>query len=250
MKQRYLSAEALLRCRLLTSDGALAGLTDLILDTEDWHVRFLAAGVQRWATDHDVLVTPQLVARVDEARGVVTLDLSSTDLAAGPLLDTGRGPGGFDDAAIVMPAAWRARWRARVESGGGGVGAHPAAGLDLDPTRIGTGQLIRGDTLRGMRAETADGHRLRIQDLLIDDSDWTLAYLDLLATASGRPGRDSTPRPQHCLLARTGIDWLNRDAQTLHLSVWMQELRDAPAGPLPLAGGSDVTPVRVLTPKG
>ncbi len=34
MNSTYRSVEALLACRLLTQDGAEAGLTDLILDTE------------------------------------------------------------------------------------------------------------------------------------------------------------------------------------------------------------------------
>jgi hypothetical protein len=108
-------------------------------------------------------------------------------------------------------------------------------------------QLIRADTLRGMLAETVDGSLLRIRDLLIDDSDWSLAYLDLLR-ADGPGSRGGQGEALRCLLGRNGIDWLNRRAQTLHLAVWMQELRKAPAGRLPVAGGAD-TPVRILTPE-
>jgi hypothetical protein len=43
MSQSFLSADSLLRCKLQTLDRAEAVLTDLILDTEDWRVRFLAA---------------------------------------------------------------------------------------------------------------------------------------------------------------------------------------------------------------
>ncbi|MCG6940234.1 MAG: hypothetical protein LJE69_03165 [Thiohalocapsa sp.] len=258
MIQSLLSADALLRCRLLTLDGAVAGLTDLILDTEGWRVRFLAADVRQWAPDRDALVTPRLVADVDEASGVVSLDLTAADLAATPPLAVRNGIAGFDEAGVVVPPNWREHWRARIQPEGG-VDAPPApaeggevaadlfADVDLDPERISAAQLVRAETLRGMRTETADGTVLRIQDLLIDDRDWSLAHLDLLLAADRGTRGGGDAKPLRCLLTPSGIDWLNTEAGTLYLSVWVQELRDAPTRPLPVAGNDGVK-VRVLEP--
>ncbi|WP_295885778.1 hypothetical protein [uncultured Thiohalocapsa sp.] len=107
--------------------------------------------------------------------------------------------------------------------------------------------MVRLDTLRGVQVETADGTALVVQDLLIDDSDWSLSYLDLLLPADRDARGGAEAKPLRCLLPPRGIDWLNTDAGKLHLTVWMQELRDAPTQPLPVAGGEAVR-VRVLEP--
>jgi hypothetical protein len=259
MNQSLLSADQLLRCRLLTTDGTEAGLADLILDTAEWRVRFLAADARQWIPERDALVIPRLVADVDEVGGVVSLDLSGADLAATPPLAVGDRIAGFETAGIVVPPNWREHWRARMQPEGG-VDAPPApaegeevaadlADPDLDPEQISAAQLVRAETLRGMRVETADGTVLRIQDLLIDDTDWSLALLDLLLAADIGARGGGEAKPLRCLLTPTGIDWLNADAGTLYLSVWMQELRDAPTRPLPLAGSGGVR-VRTLEPAG
>lgn len=253
MTPTFRSVETLLACRLLTRDGTEAGLTDLILDTEDWRVQFLIADARQWAVDADAVLTPRLVANIDENRARIVLDLSAADLQASPLLAVGEGLAGFDEAGTTTPPHWREHWRARMQPESGADAPPPPAGDDEVAADLGVEtdlsveQLIRADTLRGMTAETVDGSLLRIRDLLIDDSDWSLAYLDLLR--ADRPGsRGGQGEALRCLLGRNGIDWLNRRAQTLHLAVWMQELRKAPAGRLPVAGGAD-TPVRILTPE-
>jgi hypothetical protein len=265
MNPTYRSAEALLGCRLLTRDGMEAGLRDLILDIEQWRVRFLTADAKNWALDRDAVLVPRLVASIDEDRGIMSLDLTASGLEASPLLSVSDGLAGFDVAGMPTPPNWREHWRARMQPEGefpreddpGGDMAPPPApgeddevGADLSAeTDLSADQLIRAETLRGLRAETADGTVLTIQDLLIDDTDWALAYLDLLLPADRGARGGSEAKPLRCLLARSGIDWLNPKTETLHLSVFMQELRDAGTGQLPVAGGAG-TSVRILTPKG
>ena len=250
MHPSFRSAETLLGCRLLTRDGFEAGLTDLILDTQAWRVRFLAVDAQTWALDRDALLTPRIIADIDAARRLISVDLTAADLKASPLLDVGAGLGGFGNAGMPRPPHWREHWRARVAPEAGMPPPPPPAhagetAADLSAeTELSADQLIRVDTLRGLRAETADGSELRIQDVLIDDTHWTVAYFDLLRTAD-RGARGREPGPLRCLLPPGAVDWLSPKAETLYLTVFIQELRDARTQRMPVAGGAE-TSVRVL----
>lgn len=250
MHSTYRSAETLLACRLVTQDGFEARLTDLILDARDWHVRFLAVDAQNWALDRDALLTPRILGTIDEVRGRIGINLTAEELKASPLLDVGSGRAGFAEAGVLTPPHWREHWRARIA---------PEAGLDPPPppvhaaetapdlgaeTALSADQMIGADNLRGLRAETADGSELRILDLLIDDTDWSVAYFDL-RRAADRGARGREVRPLRCLLPPSGVDWLNPKTETLYLNVFIQELRDAPTQRLPVAGGAG-TAVRVL----
>jgi hypothetical protein len=254
MNQSFLSAQTLLRCQFLTRDGSGAGITDLILDALSWRVRFLAIEAVQGGPHQDLLVTPWLVAEVDEARRTVVLDLIAADLEAAPPLAFGEGVVGLENAGVIVPPDWRSRFEpdAGIDAhpapaGGDVMAADPAAGADFDPEQLQAAQLTRLTGLRRMRAETADGTELRIQDLLIDENDWPVAYLDLLLPADRGARGGGEAKPLRCLLARTGIDWLDPYEQTLHLAVFIQEIRDAPTWPLAVAGRADAR-VRTLVP--
>ena len=258
MNDTFRSVETLLACRLLTRDGVEAGLTDLVFDIDAWRVVFLLADTQSWAPHRDAVLTPRLISGIDESRQLISLDLTGSELQASPLLEVGDGIAGFDNAGMAVPPNWRQHWQARRQPEGdipvGGVDAPPpparddevAADLGVE-TDLSAEQLLRADTLNGMRAETADGRDLHVRDLLIDDSDWSLAYLDLVRDEDH--GAGGTAAPLRCLLARNGIDWLNPKTETLHLAVFIQELRDAQMRPLPLAGGANKR-VRMLDTQG
>ncbi|MFP4063773.1 MAG: hypothetical protein ACLFQ1_12265, partial [Halochromatium sp.] len=75
-----------------------------------------------------------------------------------------------------------------------------------------------------------------IDDLVFDDRDWALAYLDL---SMGWPSTTAAADPHGsvhpCLVSRQSIDWLDPAEETLHLAVGAQELRTASAMPSPVA---------------
>jgi hypothetical protein len=252
MSQSLLSAELLLGCRLRTADGAEAGLTDLILDTEQWSVQFLAVDAQRWALDRDLVLTPRLLSGVDEARRELTLGLTGAELRASPQLDMDdEGFAGFDNAAETTPA-WRRHWQAEMQ---------PEAGVDPPPppaeedevaadlgaeTQVSAEQLVRMDVLRTLAIRATDGVDLRVEDLLIDDSDWSLAYLQAVLPADASAGAHDL----RCLVPRQGIQALDRAGEMLHLGVSSQQLRDAPQAPLPVTTAPEDATAHVLSLSG
>ncbi len=241
MTDSYLSAERLLGCKLRTLDAANAGLRDLILDTEQWQVRFLAAEADAWAPDRDVLITPRSVAGVDETRRELELDLDAKTLRASPLVAPGDGLSGLDNEGW-LPPAWEQTWRAEIDpeqmvdappAPVDDTAAEIALELGSEPDLFAE-RWVRFNTLRRFFAETSDGVRMRIIDLLIDDTDWGLAYLEL-----NLPSED-TEQALPCLMSRRCIDWLDRETETLHLKVSRQALYDAAQRADPRGGDGEL----------
>jgi hypothetical protein len=68
----------------------------------------------------------------------------------------------------------------------------------------------------------------------------------MAANDDKRPGTDHHGS-EPCLVARQAIDWLNPAGETLHMAVWAEELRTAPAMPSPVAF-DERAPVRIYAP--
>lgn len=157
------------------------------------------------------------------------------------------GLAGFGDED-ALPPDWAAHWRAEIDpedvvdpppAPADKVESEVAADLGAE-TDLSADGVLRAETLLGWTVETADGVALTLNDLVFDDRDWALAYLDLSmggrnTTAGGTAAADPHGSEQQCLVPRQSIDWLDPAEETLHLAVGAQELRAASAKPSPVA---------------
>jgi len=234
MTQTFLSMNTLLGWRLHTTDGMTAGLRDALLDTDSWTVHLLLAEAEAWAPERELLVAPRMVTGYDEGRAEIALDADAETLRSSPRMAAEDGVAGVGDED-ALPPSWDAHWRAEIDPEDA-IDPPPAPTDELDnevaadlgiETDLSVDDLLRTETLLGCSAETADGVALTINDLVIDDRDWALAYLDV--------GVGSRDGDEQYLVPRQSIDWLNLDAGILHLAVWVQELRSAPAVASPVA---------------
>jgi hypothetical protein len=241
MTDSYYSANRLLGLKLRTVDDLSVGLTDLMIDMNEWVVRFLIAEADAWAPSRRVLVFANAVTDLDEARGELNLELDADGLRSSPGISADGRLDQLTEQASPAPV-WQAHWRAEIA---------PEAGLDPPPPPVDereselTAALddeadfsaepwIRAETLRRTAGETADGVAVRISDLLIDSTDWTVAFLDI-ALGTG----DRTRSESRALIPRACIDWFERDTDTLHLAAWEDEMRTAKLQPDPVAGSTE-----------
>ncbi|WP_462321904.1 hypothetical protein [Halochromatium sp.] len=247
MNQSFLAVSHLFGWRLRTTDGMTAGLRDVLLDTDNWTIRLLAAEAEAWAPERELLIAPRMVAGYDEARAELDLDADAETLRSSPAMAAEDGLAGLGDED-ALPPDWAAHWRAEIDPEEGvdpppppadELEAEVAADLGVE-TDLSVDDVLRAETLLGWAAETADGVALTINDLVFDDRDWALAYLDVSigsssANAQGASAASGHAKEQSCLVPRQSIDWLNRAGETLHLAVWAQELRAAPQRASPVA---------------
>lgn len=247
MTQSFLSVNTLLGWRLRTTDGMTAGLRDALLDTENWSIRLLVAEAEGWAPERELLVAPRMVAGYDEARAELDLDADAETLRVSPTMAAEDGIAGFGDEE-ALPPDWDRHWRAEIDPEDAidppppptdEIESEVAADLGAE-TDLSMDDMLRAEDLLGWSAETADGVALTINDLVFDDRDWALAYLDV-AIGGSSAGSDQgsaagrQDSEQQCLVPRQSVDWLNPVEQTLYLTVWAQELRAAQLVSSPVA---------------
>lgn len=237
MTNSYFSATQLLGSKLRTLDGAGVGLLDLMLNTDQWMVRFLVADADAWAPNRGVLVSTDAVADLDEASGDLMLDLSTRALRSSPVLTSSDRLDAGQAYDPPPPPAWDAHWRAEIA---------PEQGLDPPPAAVdevesevvsalaadhdfSADRWIRAELLRRASGKTADGAAVRVIDLVIDNTDWGVPYLDIaFGPDSSSDGIAARARSSsRCLVPRQCIDWMDRRSETLYLAVWEDELRNA-----------------------
>lgn len=247
MNQSFLSVNTLLGWRMRTTDGMTAGLRDALLDTENWRIRLLVAEAEGWAPERELLIAPRMVAGYDEARAELDLDADAETLRASPTMATEEGIAGFGDEE-ALPPDWDAHWRAEIDPEDAvdppppptdEIESEVAADLGAE-TDLSLDDLLRAETLLGWSAETADGVALIINDLVFDDRDWALAYLDVAVagpSAESNQGAAAARRDggEQCLVPRQSIDWLDSEEEILYLAVGAQALRAAELVSSPLA---------------
>jgi hypothetical protein len=243
----YLSANRVLAFRLRTVDDARAGVMGLLVDTDAWRVPFLSADAAAWAPGRQVLVSVATIGGIDEPAGEIGVALDAPFLRSGPTLEAGKVPAEIS-ARTAPPPGWEQHWQAAVApenatdppSPPAPESTHVVSDGASEDAMIDSSSFVPWEELRGSRVETADGQHLQLMDLLIDDSDWSVTYLEVaFGPDSGqRVAAPARPAPR-CLVPSGSIDWLNRRAGVLNLAVRADELRRAPLAPHPSPGGEE-----------
>jgi hypothetical protein len=77
MPTDYRKLGELVGYQLVTTDRGEAALRDVVIDAAAWEARYLVAGADAWAPNHEVLVAVRSLTGVDDARREIALELPS-----------------------------------------------------------------------------------------------------------------------------------------------------------------------------
>jgi hypothetical protein len=243
MSKRYLKTGGLIGYQLATLDEGTAVLRDLVLDLREWVVRYLSVEADAWTPGHEVLVVPRAVTEIDEVTGTIGVELTIEQLRNSPALAAGSPILRDFEENIYRYSGWEDYWSSEIDPET--AEAPPlATGPPTEEPRPGEANadapgLIRLEELLTWAGETSDGWPIRPIEILLDDTDWTLPYLEILVSAG------DGSNPEHLLLRTTLVAWADPEAQRLYLAVEAAELKDAPSKPSPAAGEED-RKIRIL----
>jgi hypothetical protein len=96
--------------------------------------------------------------------------------------------------------------------------------------------LLRFEDLLDWTAEPQGGGLTRPRELLVDDSDWSIPFIELML--------DNLSVRERCLVACSLVSGFDLASQRLYLSLTADAMRQAPLKPYPAAEACDL---RVLT---
>ena len=245
MNKTFVRAGALIGYRLRTTDGAAAAVRDLIVNLADWSVAYLAVQAEAWPAGREVLVAPRSLTAIDDPGREIGAALTFEQVQNSPSLARGTPVTRDFQENLYRYYGWQGRvsaeFNAEPVAEPGQEPPIPAAPPAEEPrpgeVNADLPGLARFESIRDWRVRTDDGRDARLRELLLDDSDWTIAYLEILI---GKP-----PKRERCLLRSNLVAWSDPAAECIYLTADAADIRHADPGPYP-ALGEDPGPVRIL----
>jgi len=203
-----LKANELTRCTLGATDGDVGTVHDLLIEGDDWHVRYLVADTRKWLPGRKVLIAPESIAgEPDWDNRRLPVDLTRAQIERGPEIDPLKPISRAQETELRDHFNWPLYWA------GGGLGPNavvetirtkqPAPKKHSPLTAPGSeSHLHRADAMIGYEVRAADGEVGRLSDFAIDPDGWTVRAL-VVDTGRWLPGRKVRVSPDHV----ERIDW-------------------------------------------
>ncbi len=198
---------------VLGVDGHLGTVVDLLFDDTTWKLRWLVANTRQWFPSHEVLLPVSVWGHPDSARRQFTVKLTMQQIQDSL---------GADRARPVSQ-------QQEVDLGAGPAdtfGAIDASTESPDP------HLRSMEAVLGHRVNAVDEVIGHVDELLVEDADWSIRYLKVDTRDWRRDSRVLIP-PRSI----RAIDWQER---LVHLHVDRQKIASTPPyGPVPTIAKSD-----------
>lgn len=184
------SARSLNGFVIRATDGKIGHVEECLFDDAHWTVRYLVVNTGSWLLGRRVLISPAAVTAVDRSRQAIEVNLTRSQVADSPEIDTAEPLSRSREADYLNYFGWPLYW-----AGGLAWGAAAYPGLVLaPPTRITDEESVETESapepaaeehshLRSTREVTGygviarDGEIGHVEDFLIDDAAWTIRYL-------------------------------------------------------------------------
>ncbi len=204
-----INAHNLIGAVIVARDGAIGEVDDLYFDDEKWTVRYLVVDAGSWLFSRKVLISPLSIEMADAAGNQVLVNLTRDQVKDSPDIDTQKPVSRQHETAFMDYYGYPYYW-------GGpylwGDAAFPAT-LTLPPAV--KSQITAAATARQREAEEASDERLRsvnevkgytisaadgeighVDDLIIDDADWSIRFI-VIKTGGWLFGRKTLALTKH-----------------------------------------------------
>ena len=163
-------------------DGEIGAIDELLFDDESWTVRYLIVNTGSWLLGRRVLLSPHSFGALDWEGQMLNVSLTRAEVENSPGVETDRPVSrqwetGYHDY-YAMPYYW---------TNFGFPGAvplmmqpaiDPARSQEKDPERDHASAHLRSTKeVTGYGISATDGHLGHIEDFLVDDQNWRIAYI-------------------------------------------------------------------------
>jgi sporulation protein YlmC with PRC-barrel domain len=226
------NASAIKGYAIEASDGDIGTVSDFLFDDASWLVRWLVVDTGNWLSGRKVLLPPSVLGRLYAKDRVFAVKLTVEQVKDSPDIDTDRPVSRQMETSVYDYYGWSPYWGTGFYMGGygympGAEMASPYLGAERRDEEIGAAQQRDEDVhLRSIAAVTgyhihaSDGEVGHVEDLLVDDADWSIHYL-VVDTKNWWPGKKVLIPPQ----SARQIDWTDR---LVNLDVDRQKVKDSP----------------------
>ena len=205
------------------SDGRIGSVVDYLFDDASWKVRWLVIDCGTWLRGRKVLIHPSAISRENLERRQFAVALTKAQVEESPELAEDQPISQQLEKQLYTYYGWDPLW------GGSNLSAVPGAMASplMAPPYLGLGPTdeaeARGDgptsrradphlrsivEVTGYRVHAADGEIGHIENLMIDDANWSIRYF-IVDTRNWWFGKRVLISP-HAVKA---IDWFDRHVE-------------------------------------
>lgn len=154
---------------ILSKDGELGNLQDCLFDDRTWTVRYMVVETGSWLSSRRVLLSPSITGRPDWDKRVLPVDLAIDQVRNSPDVDTAKPVSRQEEIAMSQHYGWPAYWS--MEPLFMPVPMPEDLPASADP------HLRSAREVSGYQVHTTDAEIGRIDDLILEDANWSIRYL-------------------------------------------------------------------------
>jgi hypothetical protein len=176
---------------IAASDGEVGTVIDLLFDDVSWQVRWLVVETGSWILGRKVLLPASTLGHANADRREFSAKLTMQQVKDSPDVDTERPVSRQVESSIYDHYGWYPYWGYGLYIGGYGYGSVMAAPFAETGTvaRGGEEEALearrnRNDphlrsvvAVEGYHIHATDGEIGHVQDMLIEEADWSIHYL-------------------------------------------------------------------------
>lgn len=205
--------------KIHAKDGVIGEVHDILFDDAAWTVRYLVVNTGPWFNRERVLLSPECVADIDNEHHELLVSLTRQQVKDSPDISTNQPVSRQEEERLRSYYAWPVYWgaggvglgldptvspavmpdasafwttRPSIAERAAGVGDGPAAAYESEPA--GDPHLRSLREVRDYAIAATDGDIGHVQDLLVDDTHWTVHQL-VVDTRNWLPGRKVAVAP-------------------------------------------------------
>jgi hypothetical protein len=230
---------------IAASDGQLGTVSDFLFDDASWLIRWLVVDTGNWLSGRKVLLPTSVLGHIDRAGQKFSVRLTMEQVKDSPDIDTDRPVSRQMETNIYDYYGWSPYWGNGLFTNGygyvaGGYGYRGTAGFGSlaassqrggrshREEQIADAQRERDDphlrsvaTVTGYHIHATDGEIGHVEDLLMEDADWSIHYL-VVDTKNWWPAKKVLISPR----SAKEISWT---AKLLNLDVDRETVKGSPA---------------------
>jgi uncharacterized protein YrrD len=191
---------------LAARDGEIGKLKEVYFDDQAWSVRYLVVQMGGSFLGREVLVTPQVIESIDEDARCIVVNLSREQVENSPPVSSERPVSRHYEAEYHRYYDLEPYWSM------GPIGAplepRPMPLPGVSPREPEHPHLRSSDEVCGYHIAARDTDIGKVDDVVIDDSDWRVAYVSI-DTRRWLPGRTVLISPAWI----KAVDWSGKSIE-------------------------------------
>ena len=206
-------------------DGQVGTVQELYFDDQNWSVRYLVVKTGGWFSGRQVLIAPMMIGAIDDADASMQINLQKEQIEHAPSIENAKSISRRYEQTYYERFQWAPYWQPDTTMWGSPIPFPDISTMSLDeplfselPDRS---HLRSSAAVIGYGIHAKDGEIGHMEDLVIDDEDWIIRYVEI-DTCNWLPGKK--------VLVQTGrLGPFDRHSRSVTMALTRHAVQSAPA---------------------